>query len=113
MHTAMKAPEAHQENIARTDPAEPDRLQYRGHPADHDCGKHGPRQKSLRPAGGPDYDRRGQYYARYAENGELQAETEGKRHRRFIVRLIADVCAPVEFLGSHTAILISPIKALA
>ena len=99
--------------MTRTDPAEPDRLQYRGHPADHDRGKHGPRQKGLRLAGGSDYDGRGQHYARYAENSELQAETEDKRHRRFFVRLIEDVCAPIEFLGSHTVIPISPVKTLA
>ena len=65
--------------MTRANPPGSARLQYRGHPADRECGEHRPRQIRLARTRRPHRDRRDQDDGGDGEYGDLEAEPEGER----------------------------------
>ena len=91
----------HEEQVSRSDPAQPNCLQSRADTADGDRAEHGPGQVGVGSAAGPDDDCGNEDDAGDAEHHQLQAATQRQNSRGILVGLVANACSALLVTVAH------------
>ena len=107
--TPIKAPAGpHKEQVSRSDPAQPDRLQSRADATDGDGTEHGPGQVRIGSAARSNDDSGDKDDACYAENDQLQAATQRHKRGRTLVGFVLNIRSALLVTVAHDTSLGQP-----